>query len=323
MKPIVSIVVEAYNEEQNGLAPPGEALDGLRCQDFPLEQAELILIGSAQEIEHWKVNYAPCLAAFGAVRTIAASPDAHYWELKNQGAQVASADIIAFTDCDVLPGVRWLSSAVRAIQDGADASVGPSRYRTAKLGPDSAWMMAAALPSWAFQLARQPTLQAASLLAHNLVIRRDLLLKHPFPVFRRSFGSSLLYYELIRSGARFSYQPEQSVSHAMNFRWWLGRRHFRTGWETYSARELSPDWPRVRVLRRLPLVEPVVLRMGMVCRDARHWFRFTRVLGLSPAAALRLFPVALAASFCARSAEMAGMYAALFAPKSTEHQARF
>jgi glycosyltransferase involved in cell wall biosynthesis len=326
MTPLVSIVVEAYNEEHNGLAPVGEAMDALRAQDFPLDRVELILIGSAEEIGHWRTHYT-AWPPFGEIRMIEVPPgDAHYWKLKNQGAELARADIVAFIDCDGWPAVTWLAAAVGAIQAGADVSVGPSQYRTATLPADSPWMLAAALPSWSFQLARTSSprnLQAASLFGHNLAIRRDLLLKYPFPVFQRSFSSSLLFFQLLRSGAKFSYQPQQRVAHAMTFRWWLSRKHFRRGWETYTGRALDRDWPRIPVLRHLPLIEPLVLRMGLVCLDARHWFRFSRVLGASRTKSVLLFPIALGASLCARSAEMIGMYSALLAPGSTERQARF
>jgi hypothetical protein len=76
-------------------------------------------------------------------------------------------------------------------------------------------------------------------------------------------------------------------------------------------------------LEHLPWIEPIVLRMGLVGRDACHWFRFSRVLGISRGRAIFLFPVAVVASFFARTAEMIGMYAALLAPKASEHQARF
>jgi glycosyltransferase involved in cell wall biosynthesis len=326
MQPVVSVVIEAYNEEHNGLAPVAEAMDALRRQDFRLELAELILIGSAGEIEHWRTHYTDW-PPFGAIRMIAVqAEDAHYWRLKNRGAEEARADIVALLDCDTGPAVEWLSSAVAAIQEGADVSIGPSQYHTRKLPADSPPMLAAALPSWSFQLARTSTWEnpeAGSLLAHNLAIRRDLLLRHPFPVLQRSFASSLLFYELARSGARFSYQPRQRVAHAMTFRWWIARKHFRTGWETYRGRALDGDWPRIPFFWRLPLVEPVALRLGLVGVDARHWFRFSRMLGLSRIKSILFFPLALAASLCARSAEMVGMYAALFAAKSTEHQARF
>jgi hypothetical protein len=76
-------------------------------------------------------------------------------------------------------------------------------------------------------------------------------------------------------------------------------------------------------LEKIKIIEPIVLRMALVVRDARHWFRFAPVVGLSRARTVLLFPVAVLASLAARTAEMVGMYAVLFAPKSTEYQARF
>ena len=93
--------------------------------------------------------------------------------------------------------------------------------------------------------------------------------------------------------------------------------------ETFQSLELNGSWPRIRLLERMKIIEPVVLRMALVCRDARHWFRFGRVIGISRSRTILLFPLAVLASFTARAAEMVGMYAALVAPEATEHQARF
>jgi cellulose synthase/poly-beta-1,6-N-acetylglucosamine synthase-like glycosyltransferase len=326
MTPLVSVVIEAYNEEHNALTLHSDTLDALYRQEFPLERVELVLIGSSHQVGLWKKLHSEW-RAFGQVRMLAVDPEnSYYWQLKNQGAQAAEGEIVAFIDSDVCPGPQWLSSIVTGLQNGADVVIGPSMYRTPRLAPDSAWMLAAALPSWGFILARTSSRrkpQADSLLGHNVAMRRTLLLEHPFQVFRRSFPSSLLYFELVRSGAKVAFQPAQKVAHGMRFSWWLFRKHFRTGWETYDARSADPAWPRVRALERVKIIEPVVLRMGLVCYDARHWFRYSRVVGVSRIRASLLFPLVMVASFAARSAEMAGMYAALVAPESTEHQARF
>lgn len=323
MKPLISVVVEAYNEENNALAPPADTLDALCRQDFPLEHVELVLIGSPQQVECWK-DLGAASRKFGQVRLVPVSPaENHYWQLKNRGAEAAEGQFVALIDCDALPGPRWLSALAGALESGADVSVGLSQYRTERLDCDSPWMLAAALPSWAFQLARRATPEAAALMAHNVALRRDLLLQHPFRHLKRSFPSSLLFFELVRSGARIAFRPEQRVAHGMTFRWWLCRMHFRRGWETYSGRASDPDWPRIPALEKLALLEPIVLRMGLVCRDARHWFRYSRVVGVSRLRSLYLFPLAVLASFVARTAEMVGMYAALFAPQASEHQARF
>jgi glycosyltransferase involved in cell wall biosynthesis len=325
MKPLVSIVIEGYNEECNGLAPLPDTLVGLLQQDFPLKQAEILLLGSAEQIDHWK-TLNPGGEAFGQVRLIPVDPeDFHYWQVKNIGAELAQSEIVALIDSDALPERRWLSSLVKSIQNGADVSVGPSLYRSPRRAPYSPWMLVAAFTSWALVLARtsRKEPQVGCIMAHNVGLRRCVFLQHPFRPIRRSFCSALMYFELVRSGVKLSFEPEQKVAHAMTLRWWLGRRHFRTGWETYIARTVDKDWPRIPALEKIKFIEPVVLRMSLVIRDARHWFRFATVVGLNRRRTIFLFPLALLASVATRTAEMVGMYAVLLAPKSTEYQARF
>ncbi|MGA3185570.1 MAG: glycosyltransferase [Bryobacteraceae bacterium] len=325
MKPLVSIIIEAYNEEHNKLAFHSETVDALFEQGFPLERVELIFIGTPGQIDNIEGLH-PKWQVFSQIRLVTADSDnTHYWQLKNKAAQLTAGEIVAFADSDVLPGPRWLSTIVAGIQNGADVVVGPSQYRTQKLGPDSPWMLATALPTWGFVLKSSGSgdpLQANSLLSHNVALRRDVLLRHPFRAFKRSFCSSLLYFELVRSGATVVYQPAQRVAHAMTFRWWI-RLHFRRGWETYIGRNSDPSWPRIKILAKMKPIEPVVLRMGLVLRDSRLWFRYSRAVGASRARAVCLFPLVLSTSFVARSAEMIGMYAALIKPRATENLARF
>jgi glycosyltransferase involved in cell wall biosynthesis len=326
MKPLVSIVIEGYNEECNGLAPLPDTLEGLLQQDFPLKQAELLLLGSAQQIDHWK-TLNPGGHSFGQVKLIPVDPeDFHYWQVKNIGAKFAESEIVALIDSDALPERRWLSSLVKSIQNGADVSVGPSLYRSRHLSPYSPWLLVAAFTSWALVLGRSSSSrgpQVGCIMAHNVALRRTVFLQHPFRHIKRSFCSALMYFELVRSGVKLSFEPEQKVAHAVTVRWWLGRRHFRTGWETYIARTVDKDWPRIPVLEKVRVIEPILLRMGLVWRDGPHWFRFARVVGVGRMRAILLFPLALLAAIAARGAEMVGMYAVLFAPKSTEYQARF
>jgi glycosyltransferase involved in cell wall biosynthesis len=326
MKPLVSVVIEGYNEEATALSTLPDTVGALLQQDFPLDQVELVMLGSPQQTEYWK-TLNPGGESFFQVQMIPVNPeDGHYWTLKNMGATFAEGEIIAHIDSDSLPGPRWLSSLVRGIQSGADVSVGPSLYRTERQTSESPWMMAASLPSWSLMVARTPNGQgpcAGCVMAHNVALRRTVVQEHRFQPGKRSYPSALMYLELARAGVKIAFQPEQKVAHSVTFRWWLGRKHFRTGWETYLARSADKDWPRIPALERVKIVEPLLLRMGLVFRDARHWFRFAPVVGLSRSRTVLLFPVAVLASLAARTAEMVGMYAVLLAPKSTEYQARF
>lgn len=326
MKYRVSLLMEAYNEEQNALTDRCPVVAALLQQDFPLDQVEFVLLGSPEQLEPWQ-TIPPEWNKFGRVR-LAPMPSAesHYWEQKNFGANVADSDIIAFIDSDAIPEPTWLSALVSGIESGADASVGPSMYQCEGHGPHSPLMLAAASISWGFVLSRSSRPghpMAASLLGHNCGIRRETALRIPMRTDRGSFQSSVFYFDLVQHNAKVVYQPEQRAAHGINLVWWLSRRHFRTGWESYDSRKSHPLWPRLRWLEKLPWIEPIVMRGGMVPRDTLHWFRYRRVVGVGAAQAWLMLPLIVVTSAAARISEMAGMYGRLFFPEATRHQARF
>ena len=95
IRPRVSVVVEGYNEKL-ALGTIARTLDGLLCQEFAIDQIEVILVGSTLQAEVWK-SIQTGATPFFRVKAIA-SPGAHYYALKNDGVRNASADIIALTD---------------------------------------------------------------------------------------------------------------------------------------------------------------------------------------------------------------------------------
>src|SRR4051812_14693545 len=56
-KPVVSIVVEGYNESRD-LGKAVNTIEALRRQDFPAHQVEIILMGSAAQVTEWRALYA-------------------------------------------------------------------------------------------------------------------------------------------------------------------------------------------------------------------------------------------------------------------------
>lgn len=82
-KPLVSVVLDGYNETRS-LGTAKNTMEALRRQDFPLDQVEVILVGSAAQINGWREIYSDG-KPFLCVKTIAAE-GAHYYELKNRGA---------------------------------------------------------------------------------------------------------------------------------------------------------------------------------------------------------------------------------------------
>lgn len=316
----VSIVLEEYNEEHAALASHDSAIDCLLRQEFPLDEVELVLTGREGHIDE---HVPPEWSRFGrVVRVSLHESESHYWQQKNAGRDASTGAIVAWLDSDMTPEPTWLAAIAESIEGGADVSVGPSLFRHPRFSAHSPLMLAAASVSWGFVLARCPEPTPCALLAHNVAMRRSVAVSFPFPTGDRSYQSTLLYYDLRDAGARIVYTPLQRAAHAMTFAWWIKTRHFRTGYETYDARQDSrfprPPFPHGRVLR---WAEPPVLRSAVAVRDLPHWFRFRRVVGTSRLGAIATVPLVGAMSVIARVSETAGMYASLLG--RTPRSARF
>src|SRR5215212_197655 len=96
-RPTVSIVMEGFNEA-GGRGTALEILAGLKAQRFPLQQVEIVLIGTAAQAAAWRelsTSPAPFAAIEVAVDDGAHRTDgAHYYWLKDQGARLATGEII-------------------------------------------------------------------------------------------------------------------------------------------------------------------------------------------------------------------------------------
>jgi glycosyltransferase involved in cell wall biosynthesis len=313
--PRVSVVVEGYNEKLT----PGtiaRTLDGLRQQEFPLDQIEVILVGSTAQAEAWKSSQ-PGATAFFRVKAVA-SPGAHYYALKNEGLRNASADIIALTDSDTCPEPGWLSSIVDGIAGGADVTAGLTLFRSdSGRGPEHPLMQVAASISWGFIVRRGrngATAHAAGFLSHNVGFRTRTFRRHPYRTeLGRTCAGSFLYKALDQSGAVMLLQPNQRVVHRFSLRWWLLRLHRRFGYEVFLLRRLDPADPK-RWLLSVTLIEPLLTMVWHVLLDVPQWLRFSELLRVPLWRRLMLIPVVIGMSLLARGSEMIGMYQTIAAP---------
>jgi len=306
-KPAISVIVEGYNDSLD-LGSALETVQSVARQKCAIQNVEIILAGSPQQAAVWKDALAE-ERRFFAVKVIGA--DAHYYRLKNLGAEAASADILAFIDSDALPEDGWLEAIVRGIEGGAAVVAGITLYR-----PESgqarfpSLLTVAASISWGF-IVGDP---ARGFLSHNVGFHRSTFeqLRYREDLGRTCAGS-FLYDAVVRSGHTIRFQPDQRVRHVFTWRWWLRRLHFRFGHEVYLLRRLNPDAPHAWT-RRLGILEPVATMAWHVMVDVPQWFRFSRCLGWSTPRQVAYVPVVLLLSLGARSAEACGMYATLFAP---------
>jgi glycosyltransferase involved in cell wall biosynthesis len=316
-QPKVSVVIEGYNESRL-LGAVTETMDGLRRQEFPLDQVEVIIVGSRAQAEDWSKTYAHA-SPFAAVRVIAAE-GAHYYALKNEGLRAAAGTIIALTDSDACPEPTWLPSMVAAVSEGADVTAGLTLFRGERgWPPDHALMQVAAAISWGFVVRDGPdggSARPGGFLSHNVGFRADVLQRYQYREdLGRTCAGTFLYNRLSESGARIVLQPGQRVAHTFTLGWWVLRLHRRFGYEVWLLRRLraggSTHW-----LRRLAVIEPLLTMAWHMVLDVPQWFRVSRLLGVSVPRRLLLLPLVVGMSFLARGAEMIGMYQTLLSPSS-------
>jgi len=317
MEPLVSVVIEGYNEVALATSI-SEVLDGLARQDYPLERVELVLVAAeGVQRRRWRALESKA-TPFCRLVTVEAN-GALYYALKNSGASQASGEILAFIDSDVYPEPGWISSIVRAIRSGADVTAGISTFRD-KTGHRTPRGILHAAASISFghvvgaeRISKKPT--ASALVAHNLALRSDVFRAHPFSTaLGRNCGIALLYETLTSSGACVRLVPEQRVAHSFSLGWFFYPFRLRVGWEEYTLRRRHRNIPNRWMMLAGPF-EPILTMFWYVGLDVPRWFRFSRHLGLRPTRRWALLMLVLALSLAGRGVEMLGMYGAMLFPK--------
>lgn len=294
----MSIIVEGYNEKLSFESI--DTLKGLKRQTFPLDQVELILVGDSQQAGRWRETGAR--SPFFGVKVVAAD-GAHYFQLKNLGAQAASGEILVFTDSDVYADANWLATIVEGIRKGAEVVGGVTLFGS-KGGRSRSHpvLLAAGSITWGGNVFQ----------AHNVGIRADTFRRHRYRVDLGRTGAGYLQYrELARSGARMVLQPEQRVWHSFTPRWWL-LVNVRYGYESMLLRRLDESWPH-RWVAKTSVFEPLLTTLWRIALDVPQWFRYGRRVGLRMRTRVVLLPLLVAMSVVARGLQMVGMYASLLA----------
>lgn len=321
-KPVISVIVEGYNEAHS-TSSILDTVQGLARQDYPLDRVELVLAGSSRQVEKWN-RALPDLRSFKKVVTITVDGE-NYYVMKNSGVRMASGDIIALTDSDVVPAPTWLSAIARAAAGGKDVLAGLSLFRSDRRDSRSSEMLAAASISWGFVVGSHGEGHSpypAGFVSHNIAFRKAVLQQFPLRTeFGRTISPHLLYRAAEAAGLTFALTPEQETAHQFfSLRWWLLELHFRFGYEVFMLRRLDEKYPN-RWILRVPLLEPVLTAIWQVLLDVPRWFRFGALAGVPLRRRLSILPLLLVMSVAARASEMAGMYSTIFAYKATRRWA--
>lgn len=320
-KPLISIIIEGYNESLE-LGTTKDVVDALKKQSFPADQVEVILVGSERQAAGWKEMFAE-ETSFFSIETFG-NDNFHYYQLKNKGAEIASAEILALTDSDVVPELDWIENIYRGIKEkGGDVLVGISLFRDGNnfLDPDNAVLQTAASVYWGYVVPRDGTSIPNSFLSHNLGIRSEVFAKHKYRTdLGRTLAGSFFFDSLLESGAKVVFQPNQKIAHNFTLWWWISRLHLRFGYEIFLLRRVNKYYPN-KLLAKLSLLEPLTSFFWHILLDVPLWFRFGRFLNLTYFRRVYLLPLLIFMSFLASGGEMIGMYMTIFFPKKMKRRA--
>ena len=313
-RPVISVVLDGYNETRS-LGTVNNTIEALKGQRFPLEKIELIIAASADQISELKRTFPSC-APFGDVKYVAVE-EGVYYQLKNAGAEVATGEIIAFTDSDVYPQPEWLASIVENIGKGFEGSVGLSLFKgSGGWEPGSTLRDIAVSITFGYILG-PPNLQhlpeLRGFMDHNLALRAAAYRRYPYREDQgRVCASPLLFRTLERHGVALSLHPKQQVVHYFAWLYWVAL-HFRYGYEVYQVRRLDPHYPNQWIARTGPF-EGVVTLLWHVLLNQPRWLRFGKLRGYGRLHRVALLPVVVMLSLVANGAEMFGIYATMLRP---------
>jgi len=215
-----------------------EAWNDLRATLYALahqdsqEPAEFILVECAdfeQQIPPDLTNIFPSLK-------IILSPAISASQLKNEGVQAASADIVAILDADCIPDTAWLRHVVTTFRERPDivAVSGKTMYA----GPSILVRTLGLLERAYLDPGREGN--AKSIANNNVAFCRSTLLACPFPDYPGGFEGKVHFEAFRRAGYHCLFEPRMRVIHTFNG-WKIEkdmRRHM--GHTTITCRRVDP-----------------------------------------------------------------------------------
>lgn len=317
---MITVVIEGYNES-GALGTVSDTIGALEKQDFPLSKVNIVLVGTLEQTVQWESEFASC-KSFASIRKISCE-GGNYYVSKNVGAMASYDEIVAFTDSDVMPGTRWLSSIASAITDGADVSVGISKFK----GSDGNGilpliLLATSAVGWGWVIGKKQgdCYSVNGFNGHNVAFRADAFKRLMFREdLGRTTASMILYEKAREEGFKFALQPGQQGTHSFSLRGILDF-NVLVGYEILTARKLSPNLPNGWT-SRTGILQPLVCLVLHSAFDIPQVYRYATVLEIKPVKRLGLVFVAGILSVASRLLQAVSMYATMVAPGQMRHWA--
>jgi len=299
MQPDVSVVI--VSDYAGGKTKSWDdlraALAALSRQDYR-GSVEYLLLESAQ----FKYSVPADIAEILPHLQIVFSNGTSSYQLKNHGAQLASAEIVAFLDADCTPSRHWLAALAETMRKNPQAvavsgkTVYPGRTLLERI---------LALTGRTY-LNRSKTDKTWSISNNNAAIRKNILKRFPLSEEAGPFGAKLHAHRIIKDGNCVLYEPRMEVVH--DIEGWAMERDVRrnVGYATITMRRVEPSLPLAWVANLSYLSIPLFF----IGRVLLTWWLCLRFFSDYRVAWYEL-PLALTAAVAIHIMEIPGMVCAI------------
>lgn len=216
--PSFSMILETANLELADIAVLRQCLDSVAAQTVEVETAREIVMVEGGEVPTEQLEKLRADYQWLSMHSI--PPGTGYEEAKLMGVNFTSGEILVFFDADCVYEPTWLHGLLMdGLQAHPDIGLlgGETMIRT-----NTVWgMISALLFSFDFYTDRTRIYEHERFHFNNFAIRRDILLKHPFPSSQPLFRTSSLLYsaELRQAGINLARQPLSRARHAAPNGW--------------------------------------------------------------------------------------------------------
>jgi GT2 family glycosyltransferase len=303
--PLVSVVLETVTPQTSVaggcLADRlGQPLAALEAQTYPIERLQPVVVvgGEVSEADRQEIarRYPHVVLAVSA-------PD-NYFDAKNQGALIASGDIVTFLDGDCTPQPDWLEKLISRFDVGVTGVAGCVRYED-----KGVLSRALSVPDFGYILTEIDGLASGFNLG-NVAFRREEFLASPLDArLVRNGGCYNLFHQMRAKGARIVYEPQARVSHALDFEGAsFLKKHWARGYEGLKVYQLDERgvFRGTTWYRRFGLLALCALSGRRILVDWVRLARHRQQIGISLAA----LPAFAALGGGLRLVELAGSIAA-------------
>lgn len=255
----ISIVLEWENAVLSELTRTRRLLQEIFIQTQPREEEfELLVLHNERQVKKkFILGFIEQVISENDLRprvpiSVVDVEDAHYFQLKNKGVELAKGEKIIFFDSDIIPHSGWMDKVLEAHVQHPDSIVSGSSYIDYTDLTGKAFAL-----SWFFPLL--PTTselkEVSMIFSNNYLAPREMMLSNPYPQMEEGVtrGADTLLWERLRqngiklfthTGARASHPAPNGLQHIVK----RGLAEGRDDYLKLFEKEFAAEKPFFRIV---------------------------------------------------------------------------